>query len=275
MNKIVYVNGGVTIMTPFFRYLDAGCRFDSPPIGLEIIEPNDEVDGHPCLIITEEKAPSFFNGYYAKTFFSSKYSFAPFFSKSIQDCYDEFEKNIADVLNFISKNDVSDETRQTLYQLSLVAGVSALDSYISNLILFLATKDKNIFLVVARNFCKNKSSDIISRVALMWRDNLLNSAEQEVIDAVLKTSYGNIQKINDIVLKDLYRVPRIASPELEEILRKRHIIAHRSGRQKDGSKIDLNKSELIEAIDIIKTIGEQVHKRVLASEVVKSLNSQS
>lgn len=33
------------------------------------MECDEEVDGCPCINITEEKAPSIFNEYYAKTFF--------------------------------------------------------------------------------------------------------------------------------------------------------------------------------------------------------------
>lgn len=40
MKKIVYVNGGVAIFTPFFRYLDAGARFGMPSDVNDIIEPD-------------------------------------------------------------------------------------------------------------------------------------------------------------------------------------------------------------------------------------------
>lgn len=84
MKKLVYVNGGVAILTPFFRYLDAGARFGMPEEPSYIIEPDEEMDGQPCIIITEEKAPTFFKGYYAKTFFSTRCKIASFFSSSIQ-----------------------------------------------------------------------------------------------------------------------------------------------------------------------------------------------
>ncbi len=271
MNKIVYVNGGILIETPYFRYLNAGCLFDIPPSGADVIEPDNEIEGHPCLIITDKKAPSFFKGYYAKTFFTTRCFIAPFFSKSILDCYIEFENRIVEVLNLIFQNDVSNETRQHLYRLSLVSAVSSLDLYISDLVLFLATKDKNIFLKTAQKFCQSQSADIIARIAQMWSENILDSAEQDVIDFVLRTSYSNVKKINDDVLKALYNVSITVNSDLNEIFRLRHIIVHRSGRLKNGSIIDLEKSELLNKIEIIKTFGKQVYDLVNGSNVVKLL----
>lgn len=249
MKEIVYVNGGVVILTPFFRYLDAGAQFGMPSEVNDIIEPDEEIEGQPCLIITEKKAPSFFKGYYAKTFFSTKFGIASFFSSSIEDCFSDFENRIVDVRNLIRQNDVSKGTRQVLYQLSLVAAVAALDTYISDLVLFVSTKDRKTFLNTAQKFCQNKAANIVARIAQMWSDNTLDSAEQEVIDFVLKTSYSNTKRINDDILKDLYGLKKIPSFSIDDIFRLRHIIVHRSGKQKNGEKIYFNKDELLSKIE--------------------------
>lgn len=68
-HKKIYVNGGVAIYTPFFCYKDAGAGYKEPPVGAEIMECDDKIDGCPCIKITAEKVPSIFNEYYAKTFF--------------------------------------------------------------------------------------------------------------------------------------------------------------------------------------------------------------
>ena len=36
--KKIYVNGGIAIMTPFFRYQNAGALWNTPPDGSEQIE---------------------------------------------------------------------------------------------------------------------------------------------------------------------------------------------------------------------------------------------
>lgn len=271
MKEIVYVNGGVVIQTPFFRYLDAGAQFGMPSEINDIIEPDEEIEGQPCLIITEEKAPSFFKGYYAKTFFSTKFEIASFFSSSIEDCFSDFENRIFDVRNLIKQNDVSKETRQVLYQLSLVAAVAALDTYLSDLVLFVSTKDRKTFLNTAQKFCQNKAANIVARIARMWSDNILDSAEQEVIDFVLKTSFSNIKRINDDILKDLYGLKNLPSFSIDDIFRLRHIIVHRSGKQKNGEEICFNKDELLSKIGRLESVALTINNLVKNSEIVKSL----
>lgn len=271
MKEIVYVNGGVVILTPFFRYLDAGAKFGMPTEVNDIIEPDEEIEGQPCIVITEKKAPSFFKGYYAKTFFSTKCEIASFFSFSIEDCFSDFENRIVDVWNLIRQNDVSKETRQVLYRLSLVAAVSALDTYLSDLVLFISTKDRKTFLNTAQKFCQNKAANIVARIARMWSDNTLDSAEQEVIDFVLKTSYSNIKRINDDILKDLYGLKNLPSFSIDDIFRLRHIIVHRSGKQKNGEEISFNRDELLSKISRLESVASTINNLVKNSEIVKSL----
>ena len=74
MEKIIYVNGGIVINTPFFKCVDAGAFFDSPPVGAEIIEPNTvNNNGYRFLEINDEHPQSIFNAYYAKYEFTSYY----------------------------------------------------------------------------------------------------------------------------------------------------------------------------------------------------------
>ena len=271
MEKIAYVNGGILVDTPYFRYKGGGAYYELPSDTTDIIEPDEERDGQPYLIITENKAPTIFKKYYAKTFFTSYYCIAPFFSSSIEGTYNDFEKRIFDIKKLININDVSEETRHILYRLSLVASVASLDTYISDLVLFVSTKDRNIFLKTALKFCQNKAAHIIARIAKMWSDNALDSAEQEVIDCVLKTSYSNFKRINDDVLKDLYGLKKIPSFNIDDIFRLRHIIVHRSGKQKNGDELVFEKTELLSKIERIHKVASTINDLVKDSEIVKRL----
>ncbi len=74
MEKIIYVNGGIVINTPYFKCVDAGAFLDSPPVGAEIIEPNTvNNNGYRFLEINDEHPQSIFNAYYAKYEFASYY----------------------------------------------------------------------------------------------------------------------------------------------------------------------------------------------------------
>jgi len=271
MNTKIYVNGGILIKTPFFKYSNAGCLYDNPPSGAEMIEADSIVDGVPCIVITEQNAPSFFKEYYAKTFFTTYYEFASFFKNTLQDCHHEFRDKIREIYDLIKENDVSNTTRQNLYRLSLVAVVSALDSYISGIVLFAATKDRNIFLDTARKFCKNRAADIISRITKMWCDNIFDSAEQEVIDEVLKTSYSNLKRINDDVLKSIYCIVLPKNMDISDILNLRHIIVHRNGKRKNGKEEKIDKDSLITYIKRVEDLELEINNMVTDSKIYASL----
>lgn len=186
--------------------------------------------------------------------------------------YNDFEKRILDIKNLLYLNDVAEETRHILYRLSLVAAVASLDTYISDLILFISTKDRSIFLKTAQKFCQNKASNILARIAQMWSDNTLDSAEQEVIDFVLRTSYSNFDRINKDVLKELYNVKILKQPnEINEIFRLRHLIVHRSGKQKNGDELVFEKTELLYMIETINTVASIINDLVKDSEIVKRI----
>ena len=105
----------------------------------------------------------------------------------------------------------------------------------------------------------------------MWSDNVIDSAEQEVIDCVLKTSYSNFRRINDDILKDLYGLKNILSFNIDDIFRLRHLIVHRSGKQKNGEELMFDKTELISMIERIQTAASIINDLLKDSEIVKRL----
>ena len=151
-----------------------------------------------------------------------------------------------------------------------MATVSALDTYISDLVLYISTKNRNIFLETAQKYCQNnKAANIIARIAQMWSDNVMDSAEQEVIDSVLKTSYSNLKRIQNEVLKDLYQIREPKLEDIDEIFKLRHLIVHRSGKQKDGKEIYLSKEDLLGKIERIESVALTINNLVKNSKVVE------
>lgn len=267
MNTKVYVDGSIVIKTPFFRYLDAGCLLPSPPEGAEIIAPNDEINRY--LIITEDSAPSFFKQYYARGGFSTICDGAPFFDLTINKCFVSFEEKLAEVVDLLKYNDVYPPTKQNLYRLTLLSAVASLDTLITDLILYISTKDRSCFLKIIGHLglSSNRCFQLMTRINQMWCDNIIDSAEQEVINLIMRKSYSSLDKIKNI-FKDIYSIS-ISSPiELKEIIEMRHLIAHRNGRRKDGSNIELTKESLIAKIAVIREFSEQLkQKLVLQTEI--------
>lgn len=270
MNDKVYVDGGIVIKTPFFKYKKAGARYGTPPEGSEILKPKGNLKGEPCLIIKEEernnrkivKAPSFFKEYYARTFFASRHCFASYFSKSIEDCFTSFCNKKDEVLSLINHNDVFEPTRQTLYRLSIVSVVAALDTLISDLVLFIATKDRDSFLkAVDLAVPSSNKKNILKRIIHMWCDNAIDSAEQEVIDHILRKSYADLDEIKKI-FKSLYNIDIEDNKQVEEMIYWRHLISHRNGRKKDGSILEFDKSDIYHIIETIDSYVKLIKTKI-------------
>ncbi|MBD5256664.1 MAG: hypothetical protein HDS50_03405 [Bacteroides sp.] len=264
MNTKVYVNGCILIKTPFFKYSAGGCYYEYPPDGADIINPDSVVDGHKCLVITEDKAPSFFKEYYAREEFTTYSDWAPFFDLTIDKCFSSFEEKLSEVVELLKNNDVHVPTRQNLYRLALLSAVAALDTLISDLILFISTKDRSCFLKIIGHLGLNskKCFQLMTRINKMWCDNAIDSAEQNVISLILRKSYSSIEDIKDI-LKDIYGISVSSSEDLKEIIEMRHLIAHRNGRRKDGTNIDLTKDALIAKIGVIRDFSEQLKQKLV------------
>lgn len=262
MNTKVYVDGGIVITTPYFKYGGGGAMYATPPEGAEIIIPKDTIEGKACLIISEYEAPSFFKEYYAKTFFSTKYLIAPFFGKNQHDCFIYFDNKINEVLELLEHNDVYPPTRQNLYRLSIVSTVATLDTLISDLVLYVATKDRNAFLktIDSIGFTARDSAKLMERILRMWCDNAIDSAEQEVVNRVLQKSYSSMSEIKN-TLKTLYDISIPKDNNIEHIIHLRHLIAHRNGRKKDGTVIELSRDETFSMINQIKNFAHSIKIR--------------
>lgn len=95
MGKVIYVNGGILVNTPYFKYVEAGAYFENPPNGAIILEPNKiDANGYKYLEISDEYPQSIFDEYYAKFEFASYYKGVEFLYKNFQEAYDDYAKRI-------------------------------------------------------------------------------------------------------------------------------------------------------------------------------------
>ena len=193
MNPTVYINGSMVILdTPFFICKSLGSRF-SIPDGAEVIGPNEKINGVPFLVITEEKAPTIFKKYYASGSVSQRGNTAPFMNNTLDDCFFSFDERIKEVVNLINHNDVYDNTRQVLYRLSIVSAIAALDTLISDLVLFIGTKNRNCLLKIIGflNLSATNTYKLMENLMHMWCDNAIGNAEIQIIKHVLRKSWSS------------------------------------------------------------------------------------
>ena len=247
--KKIYVKGGIAIMTPFFRYQGGGALYETPPVGCEQIECNDQIEGQPCIIIEEKCAPSIFNEYYARTFFSTLYMWAPFFHKAYDDCYTEYQNKIAEIVALTTISNINQQIEKTLLRQVFLGVIAAVDTFVCDTILTKTSSSKESFYTYFQENILAKSSENVKKGKIealerMWDNNEMGSAEQEVFDNILKVSYSNIETIKTIY-KQLFGISICDTDgKMKKHFRTRHLIAHRNGRQKDGELLECTKDDI-------------------------------
>lgn len=248
-SKKIYINGGVAIMTPFFRHQDAGALYETPPAGCELMECKDQIEGQPCVIIKEDCAPSIFNDYYAKTFFSTLYEWAPFFRKTYNDCYTEYQNKIAEIVELTTISSISPQIEKTLMRQVFLGLIAAVDTFVCDTILTKISGSKESFYTYFQDYILAKCSEETKKekqeaLERMWDNNEMGSAEQKVFDNVLKVSYSNIDIIK-VIYKQLFCISICdIGGKMKKHFQTRHLIAHRNGRQKDGELLECTKDDI-------------------------------
>ncbi len=266
-SKKIYANGGILIKTPFFSYRGGGCQYDEAPKGMEIIECDENIDGYPCIIVDENNAPSIFNEYYAKTGFTTITSWAPFLYKSNEDNYKEYQCRIAEIYELTKIKDISEKTKQILFRQVYMGIVAAVETFVCDTILSEISNSKEAFCNYINNKELYKISDTLKGdLNRMWDKNEMGNAEQKVFDHVLKESYCDIKKIKSIY-KNLLKISICdVNGKMKQYFRKRHLIAHKNGRKKDGEMDILNKSDIDGLISDANEFVKQIMDKLVETE---------
>lgn len=261
MGKKIYVNGGILIDTPFFVCRGGGCYFTEQPEGTEVMETNSVIEGHPCLKIDINNPQSIFNEYYAKEFLTSYYTGAEFYYKSYNEAYEDYLQRTLDIQEVIKIKGLNTKQRKIVNRLSYINIVASLETFICDTILTKITGDEDVFMNV---FDRIPPGTEKNKMQNLREANLIGKWEQAVIEYVMKTSYSNVDTI-----KKTYRDVFNASisdlkGKMKAIFMYRHKLAHRNGRNKDNSYINISNEELDMLItdinDFIKQILEKIQQ---------------
>lgn len=269
-NKVIYVDGGVVITTPFFRYQDGGALWQEQPIGTELMPCNHQIDGMKVLIIGKKSTPSMFNKYYAKDGFSSKCTWAYYFHKDYEDDYEEYMVRINEAKELINNiSNIAPNVHNIIMRQAFLSVIAALDTFVCDTILTKITQDKDAFSKYFDNFYLKKITSREDRqkkrdeLDKMWVDNNFGETEQEVISNVLDDSYCNVNNITSIY-KELFGITICdTSGKIGQHFEYRHRIVHRNGRNKDSGEFDdITTDAINELISDINGFVEQIMKKL-------------
>lgn len=255
--KKCFVKGGILVNTPFFKYENAGAGYgeDSMP-DAEIIPTNKVLpSGEKYLLIDDKHPQSLFAEYYASSFFTTGYCWAPLFHKSYIDDYEEYIARIQDarMLMSLSLKQSDERARGLLSRDSFLAVMNAFENYMADIILTRITNDENVFYDYASKRSEQKK---IQKDLTAGRNG---AAEQKVIEYVLRQSYCSADKIKE-TCKELFGHTIKVHQKIVDLFTTRHLIAHRGGRKKDGTYVTFTNEELEDAIRKITILVEAINK---------------
>ena len=256
MGKSIYVKGAILIDTPMFVYPDAGAYYPEASTDAETIIPDTCYKGEPCLIIDDKHPQSFFNKYYAKSWFTSFFIGSSYLISNFADVFIETDQKIKEFEEFwytINKPTSSNHL-YTLYKMVYLHIVTLLDSFICSIVLTSIIRDSKKFEEIAWLLCPK---DMMEAFDVKIGNPIW---EQKVVDRLLKTSYANYDTLKGIFKCLDYNIS--ISNNLKQYFRARHIIVHRNGKQKDGMFININDETINSALSDIKDFVESVETAI-------------
>lgn len=258
--KKYYVKGGILVNTPFFKYEKAGAGYgdDSMP-DAEIIPTNKVLpSGGKYLLIDDKHPQSIFAEYYASSFFTTGYCWAPLFHKSYMDDYKEYCARIQDarMLMRLSLEQCNDRARGLLSRDSFLSVMNAFENFMADIILTRITNDENVFYDYASKRTEQK------RIQNDLAAGRQGAAEQKVIEYVLRQSYCSADKIKDSC-NELFGLSIKVNRSIVELFTMRHLIAHRGGRKKDGAYLTFTNDEIEDTINKITILVKTIKKGLI------------
>lgn len=248
--KKFFVDGGILVKTPYFRYNNGGAGFGEGAIqDAELLATNRKSkDYGEYLLIDDNNPQSIFAEYYARTFFSTGYLWAPMFNNTFKDCSREFHRKIGEIEMLLSFSDYVDalNVKNLLLRQCMLSVMGAMDSFIADIVLTRITNDKETFFKYAYAFVLKPDVDIIPKI------------EQSVIDSVLRRSFMNKQVIKDS-FSVLFGTPDfLIDSSVNNLIINRHLLAHRGGRKKDGTYLTITRDDVSHAVNVVSGFVNQV-----------------
>ncbi|MEA4919234.1 HEPN domain-containing protein [Proteiniphilum sp.] len=261
MGKIIYVNGGIVIKTPYFKSTNIGALFPEPPEGSETWEPNEEENGYRFLEISDERPQSIFNSYYAKCGFATYELGAVLLHKDFSEAhrdYIQIVNDISELLEVVSNSGLNEKYIKIIRGQAIVNVIASVETFICDTILTKITEDENIF----HDFHKFLFDPFRKEAKEFLNQGMIGEYEQKVIDGVIELSYSNIKRI-DKIYREIFD---IAINDINDTMHKhisnRHKFAHKNGRGKDGTYIDISKEEISDLISDANAFVDQIMSKI-------------
>lgn len=253
MGKIVFVKGSILVRTKYFAPKEIGVGYPEPPEGTSVvIEPLDEVDGIKYLVIDDKHPQSLFNEYYSMGDNVSEDIETSYLSASYLDSIFEYRKRIGEICVVVKKvSDWNLSERRLVYKMSYINVLTALDAFICYVLLKRSLEDENLFREMMFKLAPTNKTEKWKALIDADRDG---EWEQDAIRYVQETSFLNVERI-DKAFKEL-KFDRIeySRKQMNRYFRTRHLLVHRSGRQRDDTDVEISYDVLAKLVNASHTL---------------------
>lgn len=262
MGKVIYVNGNIVITTKFFVPKEIGCGYQTALEGAEVVEPTDVIDSLKCLLIDDEHPQSLFNEYYARDDVFSDSIATSYFIATYLDCIKEYCIRVSNTCDVIRKvEDWADREKRLVYKMAYVNILTVLDAFLCHVLLKRCVEDEQLFKAFMFKLAPSNKKDKWKRLQEVGKEG---EWEQDAITFVLESSFINTEKLDELIKKIGLRRLKYDRAIMREHFRVRHLIVHRSGRQRDDNEVLVTFDSLKELIN---------HSNALVGAVRNSLFS--
>lgn len=253
MGKIVYVNGNIIVKTQYFLPKDVGCGYSAPPEGTSmVIEPEDEVEGVKCLLIDDDHPQSLFNEYYAKDDVTADSIATSYLAASYIDSINEYKKRIGETCDVVKRVTEWEAPERTLvYKMAYVNILTALDAFICYVLLKRSLQDEDFFKAVMFKLAPSSKKEQWQKLIDKGCDG---EWEQDAIRFVQETSFLNTERIDKAFKRVKFDRLEYDRKEMERFFRIRHLLVHRSGRQRDDTDVAVTYGLLAELVNAAHTL---------------------
>ena len=252
MRKIIYVNGSIIVDTQYFVPKDIGVGYSEPPVGAIVVEPTDEVEGMKCLLIDDDHPQSLFNEYYAKDGTVSGALAASYVTSSYLNSIHLYKKRIGETIDVIKRaSEWPAAEKALLYKMAYVNILTALDAFICYVMLKRSLDDEVLFKDVMYELAPKGKKEKWDKLIAEGKDG---EWEQDAIQYVQETSLLNIGKIDDVFKKVKFKRLEYDRDRMNGVFRKRHLLVHRNGRQRDDEEFTVTYEILKNLVDACHTL---------------------
>ncbi len=260
MAKKIYVNGGIVIATPYFKCPNSQTYIAVPPKDSTIIGPNRVDDNGYCYLdISEENPQSIFNEYFAKYDFADLGLSVGFLHSDFKQVHEEYIQRNRDILKLIQFENIPEEQKNILNRLCFVSIVASLEAFVCDIILTRITENELEFKSYFENMHDGERKRQLQR---LLDDDEVGHWEQKIMEHVLKSSFSNIDTIKKIYSKVFDISLTDYEGKIKRYFYKRHLFAHRNGRNKDGEYILVTCPELEKLIEDTEQFAQQILDKI-------------